>query len=78
MHILIGINTYNIMRTTLDIPGNLIEEALRETGAKTKSQLIKDALQAQIDRAKRKRLIFAKGKIDLNIDLDVARRCKYQ
>ena len=64
------------MRTTLDIPSELIEEAMRETGAKTKSQLIKDALQAQIDRAKRKRLLAAKGKIDLDIDLDALRKRK--
>ena len=61
------------MRTTLDIPEKLMDEAMKETGAKTKSQLIKDALQAQIDRAKRKRLIAAKGTIDLDIDLDELR-----
>ena len=64
------------MRTTIDIPSEQIEEAMHETGAKTKSQLIKDALQAQIDRAKRKRLLAAKGKIDLDIDLDVLRKRK--
>lgn len=64
------------MRTTLDIPKNLIDEAMKETGAKTKSQLIKDALQAQIDRAKRKRLIAAKGTIDLDINLDELRNRK--
>ncbi len=67
---------YKNMHTTLDIPSELIEEAMRETGAKTKSQLIKDALQAQIDRAKRKRLLASKGKIDLDIDLDVFRKRK--
>lgn len=61
------------MRTTLDIPKKLIEEAMKETGAKTKSQLVKDALQAQIDQAKRKRLITVKGMIDLDIDLDKLR-----
>lgn len=49
---------------------------MKETGAKTKSQLIKDALQAQIDRAKRKRLIAAKGTIDLDINLDELRNRK--
>jgi len=61
------------MRTTIDIPKKLLDEAMKETGAKTKNQLIKDALQAQIDRAKRKRLIAAKGTIDLDIDLDELR-----
>ena len=31
---------------------------------------MKDALQAEIDHAKRKRLIARKGTIDLNIDFD--------
>ena len=61
------------MRTTLDIPKKLIDEAMKVTGASTKSQLIKDALQGEIDRAKRKRLITRKGTIDLEIGLDQLR-----
>lgn len=61
------------MRTTLDIPEKLINEAMKVTGASTKNQLIKDALQAEIDRAKRKRLIAKKGTIDLDIDLESLR-----
>lgn len=61
------------MRTTLDIPKELIDEAMEVTGAKTKSQLIRDALQAQINQIKRKRMIALKGTIDLNIDLDSLR-----
>jgi Arc/MetJ family transcription regulator len=59
------------MRTTLDIPEKLIQEAMKVTGAKTKSQLIKNALQAEIDRAKRKRLITKKGKLDMDMDIDL-------
>lgn len=61
------------MRTTLDIPKELIDEAMKVTGATTKSQLIKDALQAKIDLAKRKRLIAKKGTLDLDVDLDTLR-----
>lgn len=61
------------MRTTLDIPKELMDEAMKVTGAKTKSQLIKDALQAEIDRVKRKRLISKKGTVDFNIHLDSLR-----
>lgn len=61
------------MRTTLDIPEKLIDEAMALTGAKTKSQLIREALEEQILRVKRKRLITLKGTIDLGIDLDVLR-----
>jgi len=61
------------MRTTLEIPEELIKEAMELTGAKTKSQLIKDALEAQIARIKRKRLITLKGTISLEVDLDMLR-----
>jgi Arc/MetJ family transcription regulator len=61
------------MRTTLEIPEDLIEEAMRLTGAKTKSQLITDALKEKIEKIKRQRLLTFKGKIDLDIDLDVLR-----
>ena len=61
------------MRTTLDIPKKLIDEAMKVTGAKTKSQLIKDALQAEIDRVKRKKLISRKGTLDLDVDLNTLR-----
>lgn len=61
------------MRTTLDIPEELIAEAMQLSNAKTKSQVIKEALMAQIAKAKRQRLIFYKGKIDLDIDLDATR-----
>lgn len=61
------------MRTTLDIPKELFDEAMRITGATTKSQLVKDALQAEINRYKRKRLITRKGTIDLEVDLDQLR-----
>ena len=61
------------MRTTLEIPEEFIEEAMKLTGAKTKSQLITDALKEKIERIKRQRLLTFKGKIDLDIDLDVLR-----
>lgn len=61
------------MRTTLEIPEELINEAMKLTGAKTKSQLITDALKEKIDKIKRQRLLTFKGKIDLDIDLDVLR-----
>ena len=61
------------MRTNLDLPKDLLDEAMKLTGAKTKSQLIKDALEDQIKRIKRKKLISFKGSIDLDIDLDKLR-----
>ena len=66
-------HTYNIMRTTLDLPKELVDEAMKLTGATTKSQMIKDALQAEINRVKRQRLIAKMGTIDLDIELDTHR-----
>ncbi len=61
------------MRTTLDIPEKLMAEAIALTDAKTKNQLVKDALEAYIKRIKRQRLIALKGTLDLDIDLDALR-----
>ena len=61
------------MRTTIDIPEDLMNEAMRVTNAPTKSELIKNALQNIIQKNKIKLLRNYKGKIDLNIDLNVVR-----
>ncbi|MGH7901965.1 MAG: type II toxin-antitoxin system VapB family antitoxin [Thermodesulfobacteriota bacterium] len=62
------------MRTTLDIPENLIREALKITKSKTKTDLIKKALENIIQRNRIRRIKDFKGKVDLNIDLDVLRK----
>ena len=62
-----------LMRTTLDIPEELINEVMILTGSTTKSQAVRLALEEMINRAKRKRLLTFKGKLDLDIDLDVLR-----
>jgi len=62
------------MRTTLDIPENLIREALKVTKSKTKTDLIKKALENIIQRNRIRRIKDFKGKVDLNIDLDVLRK----
>ncbi|MEQ9402402.1 MAG: type II toxin-antitoxin system VapB family antitoxin [Cyclobacteriaceae bacterium] len=61
------------MRTTLDISEDLIKKAMKLTGAKTKSQVVKEALEELLNREKRLNLLNFKGKIDLNIDLDQLR-----
>ncbi|NOX90782.1 MAG: type II toxin-antitoxin system VapB family antitoxin [Calditrichaeota bacterium] len=62
------------MRTTIDIPEDLINEAMKITKARTKTELIKYALQNIIQRNKIKEIKSFKGKIDLNIDLDNLRK----
>ena len=62
------------MRTSLDLPQDLVDQALKVTGIKTKSQLIKTALELLIERDKRLKLLSFKGSIDLDIDLDDLRQ----
>ena len=62
------------MRTTIDIPEDLIKEAMRVTKSSTKTDVIKKALRDIIQKHKIKSLRKYKGKIDLNIDLDKLRK----
>jgi len=62
------------MRTTLDLPTSLIEEAMALTHIQTKTDLIKTALQNLIQKEKIKDIKHFYGKVDLNIDLDSMRK----
>ncbi len=62
------------MRTTIDIPEDLIKEAMKITKARTKTELIKYALYSIIQKNKIRELKSYKGKIDLEIDLDRLRK----
>ncbi|MEW6201146.1 MAG: type II toxin-antitoxin system VapB family antitoxin [bacterium] len=61
------------MRTTLDLPDNLIKEAMKVSGAKTKTTTICLALQDYIRRKKMIKILNYKGKIDLDLDIDKMR-----
>ena len=61
------------MRTTIDIPEDLINEAMRVTQSPTKTELIKNALYNIIQKNRIKSLKNYKGKIDLDIDLNIVR-----
>ncbi len=61
------------MRTTLDLPENLVSEAMTITHTKTKTEVIKLALQNLIQKENIKDLKNYFGKIDLEIDLDIVR-----
>jgi Arc/MetJ family transcription regulator len=61
------------MKTTIDLPEELIAEAMLATGSKSKIEAIKKALQEVIERQKRLKLLSYKGKIDLDIDLSSLR-----
>lgn len=64
------------MRTTLDIPEDLMNEAMKTTQIRTKTEVIITALQGLIRKSKIADLKKFKGTVDLDIDLDVIRERK--
>tara|TARA_B100001059_G_C17511815_1_gene416242 strand:+ start:69 stop:278 length:210 start_codon:yes stop_codon:yes gene_type:complete len=62
------------MRTTLDLPEELIEEAMKLTHSKTKTSVIISALENLIRKSKLEELKEYKGQIDLEIDLNSLRK----
>lgn len=62
------------MRTTLDLPSDLIQRAMEITKAKTKTDVIKLALENIIKEEKINKLIQFHGKVDMEIDLDSLRK----
>ena len=62
------------MRTTIDLPENLVNEALKLTKIKTKTDLIKEALLNLIQKEKLKNLKSYRGKINLDIDINAIRK----
>jgi len=61
------------MRTTLDLPEDLLQKAMSLSQIKTKTQVITTALQEMIRKAEISELKSFKGKINLDIDLDTLR-----
>ncbi len=61
------------MRTTLDLPEDLLHKAMSVSHIKTKTQVITLALQELIRKSEISDLKKFKGKINLDIDLDVIR-----
>ncbi|MFP4153289.1 MAG: type II toxin-antitoxin system VapB family antitoxin [Alkalispirochaeta sp.] len=61
------------MRTTLDIPEALVDEAMKLTHIRTKTEVIRVALINLIRREKIQGLKDYFGKVDLAIDLDALR-----
>jgi hypothetical protein len=67
------------MRTTLDIPERLIEDAMKASRIHTKTKVIITALEDLIRKSKISGIKKFKGKIDMNIDMDAVRgrECRY-
>jgi Arc/MetJ family transcription regulator len=64
------------MRTTLNLPDNLMEEALRITRFRSKKDVVIHSLRELIRKKRLEELKDMKGKIDLEIDLNRSRRRK--
>ena len=58
------------MRTTLELPDTLVQEAMVLTRIPTKTELVKFALENVIQREKIKELTNYFGKLNLEIDLN--------
>jgi Arc/MetJ family transcription regulator len=63
-----------LMRTTLELPDDLVNEAMSITNIPAKTALIKYALENVIQREKIKGLANYFGKINLDIDFDKLRK----
>jgi len=64
------------MRTTVDLPESLVCEAMEWSHQKTKTAVIRTALEDLIRKNKIQELRKFRGKIDLSIDLDTIRNRK--
>ncbi len=56
------------MRTTLDLPEDLLKEAMKVTHTSTKTGVIVKALEELVRKSKISEIKKYKGKIDLSID----------
>lgn len=61
------------MRTTLDLPENLLKEAMKVTQTNTKTAVIVKALEELVRKSKISGIKKYRGKIDLDIDLNELR-----
>ncbi len=62
------------MRTTLDIPESLIEEARRILGFKSKTDTVVLSLRELVRRRRIEELKEIMGEVDLEIDIPASRR----
>jgi len=65
------------MRTTLDLPEELLSEAMKLTSTGTKTGVIILALQELIRKSKITDLKKYRGEIDLDIDMDDLRATRF-
>lgn len=64
------------MRTTIDVPRNLLDEAQKLYGVKTRTATLVLALQRLIDAKRIEDLRSLRGKLKLDIDLERSRKVR--
>jgi Arc/MetJ family transcription regulator len=62
------------MRTTLDLPGDLLEEARTALGFKSKTDTVVMALRDLVRRRRLDELKALMGRVQLQVDLPASRR----
>ncbi len=62
------------MRTTLDLPKDLLDEACQMANVKTKTTAVIMSLQKLIESKKIEKLRTLRGKLDLDINLKTLRK----
>ena len=62
------------MRTTLDIPDGILEEARHASGLRTKRETVISGLEELLKKARREQLRRLAGKMNLRVDLPRSRR----
>ena len=62
------------MRTTLDLPEELVQDAMKASRQKTKTALIITALQEVVRKSRIQELRRFKGRVNLDLDLNMIRK----
>lgn len=62
------------MRTTLDLPKELVDEAMKASHQKTKTSVIITALEELVRKSRIQPLRQFKGQVDLDADLNLLRK----
>ncbi|OGV62654.1 MAG: hypothetical protein A2498_14690 [Lentisphaerae bacterium RIFOXYC12_FULL_60_16] len=62
------------MRTTLDLPDVLIQDAMKVSHQKTKTAVIITALHDLVRKSRLQELRNFKGRVNLDLDLNVVRK----
>jgi Arc/MetJ family transcription regulator len=63
-----------MMRTTLDLPDVLVQNAMKVSHQKTKTAVIITALEDLVRKSRLQELRHFKGQVNLDLDLNVVRK----